>query len=81
VFEALSSPLLRREDSELRWMLAAHSAAFLVLVALTTLRGGAGLLVLLASWLGGMAFGGMAIFREMQFPYRIPPEFVQVSSL
>jgi hypothetical protein len=61
-FEALSSPL-KREDSELRWMLAGLAAVYLVLAGLIVLLGGGALLVGIASWLGGIAFGAVALIR------------------
>jgi hypothetical protein len=61
-YEALSSPL-KREDSELRWMLAALAALYLVLAGLMVMLGGGALLVGIASWVGGMAFGVVAGIR------------------
>jgi hypothetical protein len=64
----LVSPL-KPEDSELRWMLVALAVAFLAEVVVVNLRGGAGLLVLLSTWLAGLVLFGIVVLRLRHHRY------------
>ncbi|HEY1163250.1 MAG TPA: hypothetical protein VGF78_09340 [Candidatus Dormibacteraeota bacterium] len=66
--QLMSSPL-KRQDSELRWILVVLTVAFLGEVGVGTLRGGAGLLVVLSSWLVGLVLFCVAMVGFFRHRY------------
>ena len=58
----LSSSTLKRGDSDLRWMLVGLTVAFLAEVVIGNMLGGVRLLVVLSSWLAGLALFCVAMF-------------------